>query len=248
MPYDQVDFSRVLDALVTRGFVVRYACESDEFGSIPTFTKHQVVNNREKPSEFPDLSCADDVFPYTTNDLLTRAPRVDDACPTPLVQDQVEGKGREGKGKGIGRELIAADASNLPAKKPKAEKPKTENQQASGETWNSYANAYFDKYGTEPVRNAKTNSLISQLVQRLGAEAAPHVAAYYLGMNKTYYTSNLHPLGVLVKDCESIHTQWATNRQMTDTRSRQIDQSQANYDVADEAMRIYNDLYAGGGK
>lgn len=42
LPYDGVDFSRVLDALATRGFVVRYASDGSEFGCIPTFSRHQV--------------------------------------------------------------------------------------------------------------------------------------------------------------------------------------------------------------
>jgi hypothetical protein len=94
LPYDNLDFSRVLDALVTRGFVVKYASNGEEFGAILSFSRHQVINNRERESELPDpLLCGID--PTT----LTRAPRVGDACPTPLNLDQAEGKGREGKGR-----------------------------------------------------------------------------------------------------------------------------------------------------
>lgn len=131
MPYDNVDFSRVLDALATRGFVVRYACGTDEYGVIPSFTKHQVINNREKSSGFPQLQDAVAVWPYENNDLVTRAPRVDDACPTPLGQDQAEWKGREGKGKegeGKGKdacaELFARFWSLYPNRKGKADAEK----------------------------------------------------------------------------------------------------------------------------
>jgi hypothetical protein len=87
LPYDEVDFSRVLDALTTRGFVVAYTVDGRQYGYIPTFGRHQVINNREAASDLPN--------PNEAN-TLTRAPRVDDACPTPLVQDSGEGKGREG--------------------------------------------------------------------------------------------------------------------------------------------------------
>jgi len=90
LPYDDVDFSRVLDALTTRGFIVRYASEGREFGAIPSWRDHQVINNREMASTIPE--------PTEIITPLTRAPRVDDACPTPLVQVQGEGKGKEGKG------------------------------------------------------------------------------------------------------------------------------------------------------
>jgi uncharacterized phage protein (TIGR02220 family) len=106
LPYDDCDFSRVLDALTTRGFVVPYACPTrddacsdasfePQFGWIPSFERHQVINNREKESELPDPCDA------TTS---TRAPRVPHACPTPLNLDQEEGKGKEGKGTRKGKE------------------------------------------------------------------------------------------------------------------------------------------------
>jgi hypothetical protein len=101
LPHDDVDFSRVLDALTTRGWVVRYAVEGKEYGLIPSWQQHQVINNREKPSEIPD--------PNETNDL-TREARVDDATTTPLKQVQVEGKGKEGE-----REIGSGEGS-APAK------------------------------------------------------------------------------------------------------------------------------------
>ena len=93
LPFDDVDFSRVLDALTTRGFLVRYACQDEEFGCIPSFKRHQVINNKERQSDLPAPEDGQD-----TNDL-TRAPRVNDACPTPLNLSQGEGKGREEEGK-----------------------------------------------------------------------------------------------------------------------------------------------------
>lgn len=103
MPYDLHDFSRVLDALVTRGFVVRYACGSDEYGAIPTFTRHQVINNREKSSEFPSIEQADKVYSNETNDLPTQEERVNDASSTRHGNVQVERKGREGEQEGKGK-------------------------------------------------------------------------------------------------------------------------------------------------
>jgi len=87
MPYDKMDFSRVLDALVTRGFIRQYRVNDAVFGCIPSFSRHQVINNRERESDLPE--------PLDFNDIdacPTRAPRVDDA-------GKAEGKGREGKGK-----------------------------------------------------------------------------------------------------------------------------------------------------
>ena len=109
LPYDKVDFARVLDALVTRGFVVRYASDGQTYGFIPSWTRHQVINNRESASSLPAPAVSGAETASST-----RAPRVDDACPTPLVQLQGEGKGREGKGREGEGGSAAADASTPP--------------------------------------------------------------------------------------------------------------------------------------
>ena len=74
LPYDVIDFSRVLDALLTRGFIVRYTAANELYGWVPTFLKHQVINNRERESDLPNPE---------DPTISTRAPRDSDACPTP---------------------------------------------------------------------------------------------------------------------------------------------------------------------
>lgn len=76
--------------------------------------------------------------------------------------------------------------------------------------WASYSEAYSKRYGTEPVRNAKANSLCKQLVQRLGADDAPLVAAFYLGHSNQYYVQQGHALPPLIRDAEKLRTEWAT--------------------------------------
>jgi hypothetical protein len=120
LPYDKVDFARVLDALAQYGFIERYAADGRDYGCIPSWHRHQVVNNRESASTVP-------APPATPDDAATstRAPRVDDACPTraPRVPDacltrhdlvQGEGKGKEGKGREGKEECVFADASTPP--------------------------------------------------------------------------------------------------------------------------------------
>jgi hypothetical protein len=55
LPYDEIDFSRVLYALATREFVVPYEVSGVKYGVIPSFTRHQVINNRESESVLPDI-------------------------------------------------------------------------------------------------------------------------------------------------------------------------------------------------
>lgn len=84
LPFDNCDFSRVLDALATCGFIHKYEINSEYFGLIPKFPIHQVINNRESASVLPEPS-----------DFL----RVGDASSTPLLLAQGERKGKEGERK-----------------------------------------------------------------------------------------------------------------------------------------------------
>lgn len=117
-------------------------------------------------------------------------------------------------------------------------KPETDLQVACRETWKLYGNAYFSRYGTEPVRNAKVNSQVKQFVQRLGAEESPHVAAHFVKSNLAYYTQRGHTFDCLLADAEKLRTEWATGQSMTATRARQLDQSQANASVVGDALKI----------
>lgn len=90
LPHDDVDFSRVLDALATRCFIRRYTVAGVTYGCVPSWHDHQVINNREAASVLPP--------PPETVDVageLTRAPRVADACPTRHGNYKAEGEGEE---------------------------------------------------------------------------------------------------------------------------------------------------------
>lgn len=81
LPYDNCEFSRVLDALATRGFIVEYESDTGErYGFVPSFLAHQVINNRESQSQLP--------CPFDASS--TRDPR---------GLSTHKGKGKEGKGK-----------------------------------------------------------------------------------------------------------------------------------------------------
>lgn len=98
--------------------------------------------------------------------------------------------------------------------------------------WSAYAAAYHRRYGTDPVRNAKVNTQVRDLLKRLGAAEAPAVAAYFVGINDAYLIRNCHDLGSLLAKAESYRTQWATGSQVNGTTARQIEQTQANANAA----------------
>ena len=128
------------------------------------------------------------------------------------------------------------DLKQLPASVDSREISPLLQPKATGAVWRAYATAYRDRYRVEPVRNAKVNAQIGQLVKRLPADAAPAVAAFFLGHNHAKYVGNRHPVGLLLQDCEGLHTQWKSGQRATATAARQEDATQANMDGWAEHM------------
>ena len=79
-PDDDCDISSMADELVCSGLIIIYEVDGKKYAEIPTFTQHQVINNRETLSVLPS--------------------RVKVASKHRESGDQGEGKeGREGKGR-----------------------------------------------------------------------------------------------------------------------------------------------------
>lgn len=105
LPYDEFDFSRVLDAWLTRGQLVKYRVGREWYGWLPTFRKHQSINNKEPPSSLPSIEDAEEVEDFRNQQHAdatpTREQRDDDACATREQRvggdASLEGKGREGE-------------------------------------------------------------------------------------------------------------------------------------------------------
>lgn len=98
LPYDNIEFLRVLDALVSRGFIVKYENSGELYGCIPTFSKHQIINNKERKSYLPSLDDEGSKIVDAGEDL-TRSRRVSIAQESPINPEEGEGKGRERNGK-----------------------------------------------------------------------------------------------------------------------------------------------------
>ena len=116
------------------------------------------------------------------------------------------------------------------AKKPATSPRQTAERQEGKSTavWQSFAASYRQRYGTDPVRNAKVNGQLVAVVDRLGAEEAPQVAAFYVGHNRRIYVEAKHPADLLLRDCEGLRTEWATGRHVTSTQAMQADRTQTN--------------------
>ncbi len=121
--------------------------------------------------------------------------------------------------------LHPADPKQTTTRAPARSKARAES--AGAQAWGTYATAYELRYGVPPVRNARVNAQLGQLVSRLGAEEARHVAAWYVGHNGALYVRTKHPVGLLLRDAEGLHTEWRRQQQVTETDARHMDRRQA---------------------
>lgn len=120
----------------------------------------------------------------------------------------------------------ALASSQKPAKPQKAKQP---GEQTDGsKVWTAYAMAYKQRMGVEPIRNAKQNAMCSQLVQRLGVENAVLAAAFYLGHPEQQYMRAKYPLGLLLRDCEGIFTEYQKGQFVTTENAKRASVSQQN--------------------
>lgn len=120
----------------------------------------------------------------------------------------------------------ASQAKEQKRHAPKAKASQSVTSQVNGkETWDAYAKSYFERYGAEPTRNAKANSLISQFCKRVPNDEAPHIAAFFVRHQKGVYVSSHHALTLLLRDAEGLRTEWATNRPLTESQARQTDKT-----------------------
>ncbi len=56
LPYDEIDISDVLNALLDNGFIKAYEVKGVIYGCIPTWVAHQYVNTKEANSQLPDIT------------------------------------------------------------------------------------------------------------------------------------------------------------------------------------------------
>lgn len=103
--------------------------------------------------------------------------------------------------------------------------------------WQAYSTAYENRYGVLPTRNAKVNGQLAQFVQRVPADEAPDIAAFYVTHNAGFYVRCGHAVGGMLSDAEKLRTEWATSTRITDTAARQSDQTQAQGDVWHKLIR-----------
>lgn len=237
LPWDNCDLKDIAINLDKSGLVRFYSDGDKVYLNIPNFEKHQNphLNEKKKGSDIPCYSDSKrQVVDLTT---LAINPDKSRSVPNDSQSDPAESLILNPESPILNPDIpnpeptpqpaVGSDkAAPLPQTPPKLVKPKSTAKGA--DTWNAYTEAYFQRYGIDPVRNAKVSGQVSQVVDRLGAEDAPHVAAFFVHHNNGYYVANGHAIGALLRDAEKIRTEWATGRKVTQTMARQADRTASN--------------------
>lgn len=228
LPYDSCDVDAFLNDLHENGFILRYSAEGKRFIQVLAFSKHQNPHVKEAQSTIP-APCEHSANTvqaqqesvreeFLASEIPERAGLIPDSL-NPITDSPflIPDSGLP--------DSDSPSVHRLRAAKKHAVAPET------GELWASYSSAYQTRYGAAPVRNAKVNGQLSQLLKRIGADEAPGVAAWYVSSNNRFYVQKRHSVDCLLADAEGLRTEWATNTRVTETRAREADRLQTNGDM-----------------
>ena len=134
LPYDDVDFSAVLDALAAHGFIVKYEVDAASYGHIPSWSKHQHVNQRESasvlpaPGDAPQRTCTHESAPVVS-------------------RGEGKGNGKEGEGEMEG-ERKGEDAARAA---PAARATRWPKDAVVAEQWLRLGEAARARHGLAPI-------------------------------------------------------------------------------------------------
>lgn len=135
--------------------------------------------------------------------------------------------------------VLVVDRVDAPRVEIPADMPGPKDQSCKTfKVWANYAMAYRKRYSAWPVWNAKVGGQLGQLVDRLGADVAHHVAAHYLKTSDAGVLRKCHSLNELLANAESYHTQWVTGQRINGTTARQMERTEANVSAAEQAAQM----------
>lgn len=240
LPFDECDIEKIAINLDKSGLIRFYSVNNQTYINIPNFERHQNPhkNERDKGSSIPE-------FDETLREVI-------DFKELTINRDK-NGTTHEENGSDRADSLFLIPDSpilnpescikNLPAVAEKKKRTpsasrngpeETQLQEACRETWSAYSEAYLQRYGTSPIRNATVNSQIKAFCKKLPLDESPHVARAYLDNNDSFYVRKGHDVGLMVVDAAKLRTEWATGSKMTATKAIQLDKTSSMLDTVNK--------------
>lgn len=118
-------------------------------------------------------------------------------------------------------------------------------KRAKGDTpgakvFESYAEAWSMKYKqprANVLRNATINNQCSQLAARLGEENAIEIARFYVSQNDRFYSLKMHPIGLCLKDAETLWARYSTGKTVSRSMAQRSEQIGASLQASQNYLR-----------
>lgn len=100
----------------------------------------------------------------------------------------------------------------------------------------AYQDAYVQRYGLEPLRNAKTNSICSQIAKQLPLDEAQAIMHFYLQQNVAFYLQRGHAIQLVLSDLQVLRTNMLKNKAMSAREAFLADKQQAQKNIVDSYL------------
>lgn len=145
-------------------------------------------------------------------------------------------------GTGEQEQLFASGDASAPGFELAGSSPPTDRGSVSdgvtpgARVWTAYSEAYRERYGAFPLRDAKVNSILATFADKIPAGEAPAVAAWYVRSSEAFYVRRKHPIDVMLRDATKLNTEWETGRHGSETEARQGDRTASRHAAAAELI------------
>lgn len=111
---------------------------------------------------------------------------------------------------------------------------KPEKQKSAGSLiFEAYQDAYIQRYKIEPLRNAKTNSICSQIAKQLPLDEAVALMHFFVQQNVAFYLQRSHAIQLALGDLQALRTNMLQNKAMSSRQAFLADKQQAQKNIVD---------------
>ena len=117
---------------------------------------------------------------------------------------------------------------------PRPRKPKDTSEGSL--IFKAYSEAYAKRYGQDPLRNAKVNSVCSQIAKQVGVEVGQAVMHFYIEQNVSWYVQKAHAIEYALKDLQALRTNMLNNQAMSSRQAQLVDKQQSQKNALDNYL------------
>lgn len=114
---------------------------------------------------------------------------------------------------------------------------KPEKQKSAGSLiFEAYQDAYVQRYKIEPLRNAKTNSICSQIAKQLPLDEAVALMHFFVQQNVAFYLQRGHAIQLALGDLQVLRTNMLQNKAMSSRQAFLADKQQAQKNMVESYL------------